>query len=195
MCHAFKSEPARFQQPYPIRPIGKGEPELLMVNKFETELLRATEAEFLAALKLRHPRLFEQSDAERDAALQRWQLSAKRNPPPGLKRHVSMRRAFADAERLVQTGIPLDDALKQAIASHGIEYPPKYKNDEKTWLRRIRTQYKDIPAHAHVLLDVEVSYGFRHAQDAMIEMLPDIISAIFITSNRATRRKIIAFVF
>jgi hypothetical protein len=166
-----------------------------MVNRFEAELIHATEAEFLAALKLHRPKLFELSDAERTVALRRWQDSARRNPAPGQTRPASMRRAFADAEQLVQTGISLDEALKQALSAHCIKYPCDYENDENAWFRRIRQQYNDIPAHAHVLLEIEVAYGLRHAQEAMIEFLPDIIAAVFITSNCAIRRKIIAFVF
>jgi hypothetical protein len=166
-----------------------------MVNKFEAELIHATEAEFLAALKLHLPQLFQSSNTERDTALRKWKASVRRNPSPGQTRPASMRRAFADAERLLQTGVSLDDALKQALDAHSIEYPRDYKNDENAWLRKIKQTYLDIPTHVHELLEIEVPYGLRHAQDAMIAFMPDFIAAIFVTSNSATRRKIIAFVF
>jgi hypothetical protein len=170
-----------------------------MVNKFESELLHATEAEFLAALKLHRPKLFELSDAERTVAVRRWQDSARRNPAPGNRRYVSTRRAFAEAERLVQTGASLDQALTEALSAHRIEYPSKSPsgsgNDPKTWFRKIKLTYRDIPTHTHYLLNIEVPYGLKHAQEAMIESLPDVIAAIFITSNSEIRRKIIEFVF
>jgi hypothetical protein len=166
-----------------------------MVNKFEAELLHATEAEFLAALKLHRPQLFELSGAERTVAVRRWQDSAIRNRDPGKTRYVSTRRAFAEAERLVQTGASLDQALTEALSAHRIEYPSKSGNDKETWFRKIKHTYRDIPTHTHYLLNIEVPYGLKNAQDAMIESLPDVIAAIFITSNSARRRKIIEFVF
>jgi hypothetical protein len=156
----------------------------------------ATEDEFYSALRASKCDCYIENEVEREQASAKWRKSARERNSRGASRMLRMRNAFQLAhDKLIHEGWQTDDALTYALEVFNVTYPRTYAGDETTWRRRVRQSFNSVKQHRHKLLDDDVTYGVEHALNALLSNLPHIVAAIFITSDRNKRCRIIRAIF
>lgn len=148
---------------------------------------------FLCALRKRWPRLLAKT-ATLDE-LEEWKQFAREYRSRGQQRFPWIPRVLAQAEQLAEQGVEPKQALRSAMETIGVSFPTNSNSDHSTLLRRLEQSYRDRPKHRHALLDPDCAYGVNHAVNALLCRLPEVVAAIFITSDTEMRKRVIRAVF
>ena len=151
----------------------------------------ASEDEFYSALRKYKSNFYIEDEAEREAEYIKWREEARNIQSPGLTKQRRSQQAFLCAyEKISCDGWQRADAVRHALTKFDVT-----TSDEKAWFRGHLHDFKSVPQHRHELLDDDVEYGVEHVKEALIRKLPHVVAAIFITSDRRKRCRIIRAVF